>query len=64
MLRFMAMEFYRSNPLLGYAIFALGVFVAVFLAILARTFFSDDERYAELASLPLKEGHGSEVGRE
>lgn len=59
MLSFMALDFYRTNPLLGYALFALGVFMVVFFVIVVRTVLSDKDRYADLALIPLRSEPGA-----
>lgn len=61
MLGFMALDFYRTNPLLGYALFALAVFMVVFFLVVVRTVLTGKERYAELALIPLRSERGPDA---
>jgi hypothetical protein len=55
MLSFMAMDFFRTSPLLGYPIAALALFMGVFFVVSLRTAWTRAERYAHVARLPLQD---------
>lgn len=54
MLSYIAMEFFRSSPLLAYPLFALGCFFVVYLVWLLKTALASAERYEAVARLPLE----------
>ncbi len=54
MLSFMALDYYRTHPLLGYSLFALAVFMFVFFLITLRTVLANKETYAAVMLLPLR----------
>ena len=46
----------EHSPLLAYPLVALVVFLAVFVAVVFRTFAAKPEAYAKAAALPLEDG--------
>lgn len=54
MLSFMALDYYRTHPLLGYSLFALAMFMGVFFLVTLRTVLAHKGRYEAVAHLPLR----------
>jgi hypothetical protein len=55
MLRFMAMEYFSQSPVLFSALFALAIFMLVFVMVTLRTVLTNKTRYETLARLPLED---------
>ena len=52
MLSELSRDFFSQSPMLFYPIVALGLFLAVFVAMLARTLFTRPEELDRLSRLP------------
>jgi hypothetical protein len=55
MMRAMSAEFFSRSPLLIFPLIALGIFMAVFLCITARTLLTRRDELQRMAELPLTE---------
>lgn len=54
MLGFMAMEYFRTNPVMMFPLIALAIFMAVFLVVTLRATLTQKSRWEAVANLPLE----------
>jgi hypothetical protein len=61
MLSFVAMEYFRSSPVMAFPLIALALFMSVFFIVTLRTVLTQKSRWQAAERLPL-EDHGAQSG--